>query len=69
MELSDSQRDFFKMLLLERNFLAAAPNHPEAAQMLDLYLGYILTLSPASLKKESMPGCYEPMMSKRQPLR
>ena len=41
MELSDSQRDFFKMLLLERNFLAAAPNHPEAAQMLDLYLGYI----------------------------
>jgi AcrR family transcriptional regulator len=41
MELSDSQRDFFKMLLLERNFLAAAPNHPEAAQMLDLYLGHI----------------------------
>jgi len=41
LELSDSQRDFFKMLLLERNFLAAAPNHPEATQMLDLYLGHI----------------------------
>jgi len=41
LELSDSQRDFFKTLLLERNFLAAAPTHPEAAQMLDLYLSYI----------------------------
>ncbi len=41
LELSDSQRDFFKTLLLERNFLAAAPSHPEAAQMLDLYLSYI----------------------------
>lgn len=41
LELSDSNRDFFKTLLLERNFLAAAPSHPEAAQMLDLYLEYI----------------------------
>ena len=52
MELSDSQRDFFKMLLLERNFLAAAPNHPEAAQMLDLYLGYINFI--ASIIKEGV---------------
>ena len=52
MELSDSQRDFFKMLLLERNFLAAAPNHPEAAQMLDLYLGYINFI--ASVIKEGV---------------
>lgn len=52
MELSDSQRDFFKMLLLERNFLAAAPNHPEAAQMLDLYLGYIDLI--ASVIKEGV---------------
>jgi hypothetical protein len=35
------QRDFFKTLLLERHFLAASPNHPGAAQMLDLYLAYI----------------------------
>jgi len=41
LELSDVQRDFFKTLLLERNFLAASPNHPEAAQMLDLYLAHI----------------------------
>lgn len=41
LELSDTNRDFFKTLLLERNFLAAAPSHPEAAQMLDLYLSYI----------------------------
>ena len=41
LELSDTNRDFFKMLLLERNFLAAAPSHPGAAQMLDLYLAYI----------------------------
>jgi TetR/AcrR family fatty acid metabolism transcriptional regulator len=41
LELSDANRDFFKTLLLERNFLAAAPNHPEAAQMLDLYLAHI----------------------------
>lgn len=41
LELSDINRDFFKMLLLERNFLAASPHHPEAAHMLDLYLDYI----------------------------
>lgn len=41
LELSDSNRDFFKTLLLERNFLAASPNHPEAAHMLDLYLAHI----------------------------
>jgi AcrR family transcriptional regulator len=41
LELSDTHRDFFKTLLLERNFLAASPNHPEAAQMLDLYLAHI----------------------------
>lgn len=41
LELSDSKRDFFKMLLLERNFLAASPRHPEATHMLDLYLDYI----------------------------
>ncbi len=41
LELSDTYRDFFKTLLLERNFLAASPNHPEAAHMLDLYLAYI----------------------------
>lgn len=41
LELSDVHRDFFKTLLLERNFLAASPNHPEAAQMLDLYLAHI----------------------------
>ncbi len=41
LELSDAHRDFFKTLLLERNFLAASPNHPEAAQMLDLYLAHI----------------------------
>ncbi len=41
LELSDSKRDFFKMLLLERNFLAASPHHPEASHMLDLYLDYI----------------------------
>ena len=28
LELSDTYRDFFKTLLLERNFLAASPNHP-----------------------------------------
>lgn len=43
--LSDSNRDFFKMLLLERNFLAAAPDHPEAAHMLDLYLAHINFIS------------------------
>ena len=41
LELSDTHRDFFKTLLLERNFLAASPNHPEAAHMLDLYLAHI----------------------------
>ncbi len=41
LELSDIHRDFFKTLLLERNFLAASPHHPEAAHMLDLYLAYI----------------------------
>lgn len=41
LELSDTKRDFFKMLLLERNFLAASPHHPEASHMLDLYLDYI----------------------------
>ena len=41
LKLSDAHRDFFKTLLLERNFLAASPNHPEAAQMLDLYLAHI----------------------------
>jgi len=41
LELSDTHRDFFKMLLLERNFLAASPHHPEAAHMLDLYLSHI----------------------------
>jgi AcrR family transcriptional regulator len=41
LELSDSRRDFFKTLLLERNFLAASPSHPEAAHMLDLYLAHI----------------------------
>lgn len=41
LELSDIHRDFFKTLLLERNFLAASPHHPEAAHMLDLYLAHI----------------------------
>ena len=41
LELSDTKRDFFKTLLLERNFLAASPHHPEASHMLDLYLDYI----------------------------
>ena len=41
LELSDTYRDFFKTLLLERNFLAASPKHPEATHMLDLYLGHI----------------------------
>ena len=41
LELSDTHRDFFKTLLLERNFLAASPHHPEAAHMLDLYLAHI----------------------------
>jgi AcrR family transcriptional regulator len=41
LKLSDAHRDFFKTLLLERNFLAASPNHPEAAQMLDLHLAHI----------------------------
>jgi len=41
LKLSDSHRDFFKTLLLERNFLAASPNHPEAAHMLDLHLAHI----------------------------
>jgi TetR/AcrR family fatty acid metabolism transcriptional regulator len=40
-ELSDKHRDFFKTLLLERNFLAAAPTHPESTHMLDLYLAHI----------------------------
>jgi len=39
--LSDIHRDFFKTLLLERNFLTASPHHPEAAHMLDLYLAHI----------------------------
>jgi len=41
LKLSDAHRDFFKTLLLERNFLAASPNHPEAALMLDLHLAHI----------------------------
>ena len=41
LELSDIHRDFFKTLLLERNFLAASPHHPEAVHMLDLYLAHI----------------------------
>jgi AcrR family transcriptional regulator len=41
LKLSDANRDFFKTLLLERNFLAASPNHPEAAHMLDLHLAHI----------------------------
>ena len=41
LELSDTNRDFFKMLLLERNLLAASPDHPEASHTLDLYLDYI----------------------------
>ena len=41
LRLSDANRDFFKTLLLERNFLAASPNHPEAVHMLDLHLAYI----------------------------
>lgn len=41
LELSDTKRDFFKTLLLERNFLAASPHHPDASHMLDLYLDYI----------------------------
>jgi len=41
LKLSDAHRDFFKTLLLERNFLAAAPGHPEAARMLDIYLAHI----------------------------
>ncbi len=41
LQLGDANRDFFKTLLLERNFLAAAPDHPEAARMLDLYLAHI----------------------------
>jgi AcrR family transcriptional regulator len=41
LKLSDAHRDFFKTLLLERNFLAAAPDHPEAARMLDLHLAHI----------------------------
>jgi len=45
LELSDSHRDFFKMLLLERNFLAASPDCPEAAHMLDLYLAHINFIS------------------------
>jgi AcrR family transcriptional regulator len=41
LKLGDANRDFFKTLLLERNFLAAAPDNPEAAGMLDLYLAHI----------------------------
>jgi TetR/AcrR family fatty acid metabolism transcriptional regulator len=41
LRLSDANRDFFKTLLLERNFLAAAPDQPEAAHMLELYLAHI----------------------------
>ncbi|MCE2485112.1 MAG: TetR/AcrR family transcriptional regulator [Desulfurellaceae bacterium] len=41
LKLSDTNRDFFKMLLLERNLLAASPDHPEASHTLDLYLDYI----------------------------
>ena len=41
LQLSDANRDFFKTLLLERNFLAAAPDNPDAARMLDLHLAHI----------------------------
>lgn len=41
LQLSDANRDFFKTLLLERNFLAAAPDNPEAARMLDIYLAHM----------------------------
>jgi TetR/AcrR family fatty acid metabolism transcriptional regulator len=41
LKLGDANRDFFKTLLLERNFLAAAPDNPDAARMLDLYLAQI----------------------------
>lgn len=41
LKIGDENRDFFKTLLLERNFLAAAPDNPEAARMLDLYLAHI----------------------------
>ncbi len=41
LQVSDANRDFFKTLLLERNFLAASPDDPEAARMLDLYLAHI----------------------------
>ena len=41
LQLSDANRDFFKTLLLERNFLAAAPDNPDAARMLDIYLTHM----------------------------
>lgn len=41
LKLGDANRDFFKTLLLERNFLAASPANPDAARMLDLYLAHI----------------------------
>jgi AcrR family transcriptional regulator len=41
LQLGDANRAFFKTLLLERNFLAASPENPEAAGMLDLYLAHI----------------------------
>lgn len=41
LQVSDANRDFFKTLLLERNFLAASPDYPEAARMLELYLAHI----------------------------
>ncbi len=41
LQLGDDNRDFFKTLLLERHFLAAAPDNPEAVHMLDLYLAHI----------------------------
>lgn len=40
LRLSDTHRDFIKMLLLERNLLAA-PHHPDSAHMLELYLTHI----------------------------
>ncbi|MGH7961264.1 MAG: TetR/AcrR family transcriptional regulator [Candidatus Binatia bacterium] len=41
LELSETDRDFFKTLLLERNFLAAAPNRSEPALTIDRYLDHI----------------------------
>lgn len=41
LELSETDRDFFKTLLLERNFLAAAPNRSDTAPMVGRYLDHI----------------------------